>query len=170
MPRIAVLPDGRRLEFEDGTPDDVMDRVVQQELGTGAPATHEPTGFMAGLGRGATGLVESARAVMEGVDPTEPMGAGVARIAANVGKGLKHGIESEAAKAGALMDVEGAGARGPSGRGLSSTGHMLAAAFPGVGPISANTAERVASGDVSGTPGELTPVLAWEALTGGMRG
>src|SRR5260221_2490183 len=107
MPRIAVLPDGRRLEFEDGTPDDVMDRVVQQELGTGAPATHEPTGFMAGLGRGATGLVESARAVMEGVDPTETMGAGGAKIAANLRNGLKDGNESEGANARAMHEVDG---------------------------------------------------------------
>lgn len=171
MPRTAVLPDGRRLEFEDGTPDDVMDRVVQQEIAQpSSVAPTEDTGFVAGLKRGTSGLVDSAKAMMEGVDPTEPMGAGVARIAVNLGKGMKRGIESEAEKAGALMDVEGPAARGPSGRGLSSTGHMIAAAVPGVGPYAANVVERAAGGDPLGAAGELLPAfLASEAprLIGG---
>lgn len=37
MPIKAQLPDGTVLEFEDGTPDDVIDRVVQQHISGGAP-------------------------------------------------------------------------------------------------------------------------------------
>lgn len=38
MPVKAQLPDGTVLEFEDGTPDDVIDRVVQQHVKGGAEA------------------------------------------------------------------------------------------------------------------------------------
>lgn len=38
MPIQAQLPDGTVLEFEDGTPDDVIDRVVQQHIQGGASA------------------------------------------------------------------------------------------------------------------------------------
>ncbi len=37
MPVQAQLPDGTVLEFEDGTPEDVIDRVVQQHIAGGAP-------------------------------------------------------------------------------------------------------------------------------------
>lgn len=74
-------------------------------------------------------------------------------------KGAKAGIESEAAKAGALMDQTGAAARGPTGRGLSATGHMIAAAVPVVGPVVAGSVERAASGDMAGAAGELTGLL-----------
>jgi hypothetical protein len=149
---------------DDATPEEIDEIAGGPPAGTTVPDDHDKalskdTGFWAGMKRGATGLVEGARAALEGVDPTEPMGAGVARIAVNLGKGMKAGIESEAEKAGALMDVEGPGARGPSGRGLSATGHMIAAAVPGVGPYAANLVERGASGDVSGAVGEFIPGL-----------
>lgn len=41
MPIKAQLPDGTTLEFEDGTPDDVIDRVVQQHIGGGAAPAGE---------------------------------------------------------------------------------------------------------------------------------
>ena len=46
MPVKAQLPDGTVLEFEDGTPDDVIDRVVQQHITGGAkePAAPAPDG------------------------------------------------------------------------------------------------------------------------------
>jgi hypothetical protein len=158
-----VIVEGKELIVpDDATPDEIdalYGGVPQPNPDDHDKALSKDTGFWAGVGRGATGLVEGARAALEGVDPTEPMGAGVARIAVNLGKGMKAGIESEAEKAGALMDVEGPGARGPSGRGLSSTGHMIAAAVPGVGPYAANLVERGASGDVSGAIGEFIPGL-----------
>lgn len=42
MPIKAELPDGTVLEFEDGTPDDVIDRTVQQHLRGAAPAAGAP--------------------------------------------------------------------------------------------------------------------------------
>lgn len=42
MPIKAQLPDGTTLEFEDGTPDDVIDRVVQQHIGGNAPPAPAP--------------------------------------------------------------------------------------------------------------------------------
>lgn len=46
MPVKAQLPDGTVLEFEDGTPDDVIDRVVQEHISGGAkePAAPAPEG------------------------------------------------------------------------------------------------------------------------------
>lgn len=147
-----VIVEGRELIVPDDATPDEIDAIANPEV-------VEPKGFLAGLQRGTADIAHSAQAMMEGVDPTEPMGAGVARIAVNLGKGMKRGIESEAEKAGALMDVEGPGARGPSGRGLSSTGHMIAAAVPGVGPYAANVVERAAGGDPLGAAGELLPAF-----------
>lgn len=60
MSKIAELPDGRRLEFPDGTPDEVIDRVVKQELASTATATPTKTGVMEDIGIGLESMGQTA--------------------------------------------------------------------------------------------------------------
>ena len=86
MPIQAQLPDGRILEFPDGTPDDVVNNAMRQTLGVSAPAqpqerglgrtvAEEALGAALGLGQG---LGRFGRGVTQaGLDVAAALGAPV---------------------------------------------------------------------------------------------
>lgn len=178
MPITVRLEDGTVAEFPDGSTPEFIQAQIQ---GMHEPARPEPGGlrgavnYMAGhpatgadlghaIGAGVDAIGSGVKGMVGGVadaymaDPTPDPIALAGRVALNAGRGLANASMGEFEKAAAqqhLDEVNGGTDRGPTGRGLSATGHAIAGAIPGVGPLAAGIVERGAAGDVSGAIGEL---------------
>ncbi|HEY4250644.1 MAG TPA: hypothetical protein VGM87_05575, partial [Roseomonas sp.] len=59
----AQLPDGTTLQFPDGTADDVIDRAVQQQIGSGSRPPATPASLLGRLGMGARDALVGVAAV-----------------------------------------------------------------------------------------------------------
>lgn len=162
----AELPDGTVLEFPDGTADDVIDRVVRQQLGvtTSQPAPQE-RGFWHAVGDNVIGFDDGVQSFGEDLGTFFGMGAesASAGLLGDEGNALVAGMLPGGRDYDEAMDFY----RGNEARfredkpGLSLVADVGGAVLPGLGfagaaRAGANLATRAVAGGLTGLLGGAT--------------
>lgn len=171
----AELPDGTVLEFPDGTPDDVVDRVVKSSLQPAAPAAPK-TSLMQDVkqtvGNAAAGLVRGAGSI--GATLLAPRDALEGFIARQMGapelapQDRRTGMDGGLTQMGAQPDslAYKGGKLAAEIAGTAGAGGVVANGVTKVAPRAAGLAQAIRSGGLSAPGANLATRTAGGAISG----